>query len=345
MSPLFRTWIFAGLIAAAALPLPAQELTLLGGLMATHDLHETSYTWQLDYRQVFHPNFAMSLAYINEGHVVGHHRDGSAMEAWGQLPLGRQRRLTLSAGAGVYYFYDTQALPNGDSRNIHGTAPIVSLAATGYVSDRWFYRVLLNRINASNDLKVNTAAIGAGFWFGDETPPLSGRTPVPKREHGYVTGNELTVFGGQSVVNTLFSETAFAYAAEYRRGIAPHIDWSATYIYEGDPEIIRRSGAATQLWAVNTFHRERIAVGIGLGPYVYVDHKHPQTHQGSRVSTPVGSFNLPDNPAEVAPLASLTFSVRWTDHWLTRVVWNRVTTVYNRDADVILVGFGYRWPK
>ena len=103
-------------------------------------------------------------------------------------------------------------------------------------------------------------------------------------------------------------------------------------IYEGDPEIIRRSGVATQLWAVNTFFNDRITIGAGLGPYIYLDHKHP-----------VSAGNK--NPAAVAPLASLTFSVRLSEHWIMRMVFDRVTSSYNRDADIFLLGLGYRWPR
>jgi hypothetical protein len=330
------------LVTAIALPLAAQELTVLGGRMTTANLKESSYTWQLDYRHVFHTNFAMSIAYINEGHVIGHHRDGSTMAAWAQLPLANNH-LTLSAGVGAYYFFDTQGLPNGDSLNRHGGAPIFSVAATGYLSSRWFYRVLLNRIRPAHDLTVNTGAVGAGFWFGDEKRPTPGHLGTPLAERAYVTGHELNVFAGQSVVNTLFSENALAYAAEYRHGVTRHLDWTLSYIHEGDPEVVRRSGVATQLWAVNTFRDERLTVGVGLGPYVYIDRKHPQTHRGSQVGTPVGTFTLPDNPAAITPLASLTFAVRWSDHWHSRVIWNRVTTAYNRDSDVFLVGCGYRW--
>lgn len=63
----------------------------------------------------------------------------------------------------------------------------------------------------------------------------------------YVTENELTFFTGQSVVNTFFSQQARAYAVEYRRGLMRHIDWTLSGIYEGDPEIIRRNGLATQV--------------------------------------------------------------------------------------------------
>jgi hypothetical protein len=275
--------------------------------------------------------FATSIAYINEGHLREHHRDGTAWEIWGCLPFA-QDRFVVSLGVGAYYFYDTQPLAGGDTVNIHGSAPIYSLSATGYLSNRWFYRLNYNRINPANEIKVNTLMVGAGFWFGRERKPTPGELGDAPNEEAYVTENELTVFVGQSVVNTFGNPKSRAYAGEYRRGIFSHVDWTVSGVYEGDPQIVRRSGAATQLWAVNSFFNNRITVGAGLGPYVFLDKKHPANPNQK-------------NPAAIAPLASLTFSVRVSESCIMRMVFDRVTTSYNRDADIFLIGLGYRWPR
>ncbi len=315
----------------AGINLPAQELSFLGGLMNESNPRQSSYTWQVDYRQDLYEYLAASAAYLNEGHVPGHHRDGTAFELWGRLPFD-QDSFALSLGVGAYYFYDTQLLPGGDSANIHGTAPIFSLSGTGYLSDRWFYRIMVNRINPANDIKVNTVAVGVGYWFGKGGKPTRGNLGDAPDEHGYVTENQLTVFGGQSVVNTFLSQQARAYAIEYRRGLMPHLDWTLSGIYEGAPQIIRRSGVATQVWPVNTFFSDRVAVGLGIGPYFYIDKKHPVS--------PAQKI-----PAAVAPLLSLGVSVRLNDDWFVRAVWDRVTTGYNRDSDIFLVGLGYSWAR
>lgn len=315
----------------AGLNLHAQELTLLGGILPETRSERSTYTYQVDYRQDFYRNFAGSIAYINEGHLRRHHRDGTAWEAWARLPLFNER-MALSFGAGGYYYYDTQPLPNGDTLDVHGTAPIYSLSVTGYFSGRVFYRVLFNRITPNHQINVNTMTVGAGIWLGQEKRPTAGMLGDAPEEYSYVTENELTLFGGQSVVNTLFSETARAYGAEYRRGLVPHLDWTASLIYEGDPEIIRRNGFATQLWFVNTFFNERLTVGGGLGPYLYLDHKN-SARTGNRT------------PAAIAPLASLSISTRLSEHWIARLVFDRVTTNYNRDADIFLIGLGYRWKQ
>jgi hypothetical protein len=49
------------------------------------------------------------------------------------------------------------------------------------------------------------------------------------------------------------------------------------------------------------------------------------------------------NPAAIAPLASLTIARKLSDHWITRVVWDRVISNYNRDSDIFLIALGYYW--
>lgn len=322
-------------LAFAALKLHAQELTFLGGSSTSPGL-SSSYAWQLDYRQDFYENFASSISYINEGHLLSHYRDGTAWEAWGNMPFLNDK-IAVSIGIGAYYFYDTQpAGPNG-SLDVHGTAPIFSFAATGYLSDRWFYRFMVNRISPSSDIKTTTVEFGVGYWFGPNRRP-EGKEPNKGDpvDAQYVTEPQLTLFGGQSVVNTLLAQKALAAAGEYRQGIIPHLDGTASFIYEGDPKITRRSGVALQLWPVNTFFDESTSVGIGVGPYIFIDRNHP-VNSGQTLN--YGARN----PAAVAPLVSLTIARQLGNNWIARIIWDRVVSNYNRDSDIFLVGLGYRF--
>jgi hypothetical protein len=150
------------LFLSAGAGLSAQELTLLGGVMNSTQAEQSSYSWQVDYRQNFHRNFAASIAYLNEGHVTGHHRDGTAWQAWGRLPFF-DHRVAVSLGLGAYYFFDTQPRPGGDTANVHGTAPISSLSATGYLSNRWFYRMMVNHVRPADEMKTTTFAVARAF--------------------------------------------------------------------------------------------------------------------------------------------------------------------------------------
>ena len=319
----------------AATGLKAQEVSFLAGRGGLPNFSSSSYSWDIDYRQHLYENLSGSVSWINEGHIAGQHRDGTAAQLWLDLPLAKGR-YTLSAGLGAYYYFDTVPLGNGDSADLHGAAPIYSFSATAYVTDRWFARLLVNRINARHDFKSNTALLGFGYWFGRDKWPTPGKLDAKPVDAAFVTENELTVYGGRSVVNTFYSEHSFAWAVDYRRGLMPHVDGTVSFIYEGDPKVIRRSGLGLQVCPVNTFFNERVTVGIGLGAYLYIDNKHPgasrQLAVGASVNTPA-----------MAPLISPTFAVQLSDRWLVRVVWHRIMTNYNRDSDVFLLGAGYRW--
>jgi hypothetical protein len=313
--------------------LRAQEFDFMAGGMRTTSPVHSSYAYQVDYIQDFYRSAAGVLAgsvdWINEGHVPDHHRDGTAVQLWLRLPFD-QGRLVLAAGAGVYNYYDTQTAPAGVSLDVHGTAPIVSVAATRYWDNRLFVRGLVNQISPAGQVKVTTAALGLGIWCGSGRRPgyLTDQPPDPA--DSYVTPWETTGCLGESVVNTFHSERAKAFAAELRHGLLPHVDATLSYLNEGNPEIIRRNGTAAQAWAVEHFFGQRLSLGIGLGPYFYLDRKNPPA-QG------------PGRPPDVALLESLALGWCPAGTWFTRLTFNRVASNYNRDADIYLLGLGRRW--
>ncbi len=323
-------WKTAALILFLASPLlRAQELTVLGGTASSGTFGKAETGWEVDYRQDLYKYFDASVSYINEGHFPSHLRDGTAWEGWTNLPFWNDK-VALSIGAGIYYYYDTEPLGAGGSADIHGTAPIYSFTATGYFSDRWFYRFGINRIEPAHDIRDTTFMVGVGYWFGPNRRPEGNKPNAGAPEPDYVTPPQLSVFGGQDIVNTIFSDKAWAGAVEYRQGVLPHLDGTATFIYEGNPKTTRRSGVAFQLWPVNTFFDDKTSVGIGVGPYFFLDRKHPTNTSAT-------------NPAAIAPLVSFTMARQLSDSWVSRLIWDRVTSSYNRDADIFLIGLGYSW--
>jgi hypothetical protein len=313
--------------------LKAQEATIMPvGDMSTSTFQRNSFAWQVEYRLYLTNYFALSEAYLNEGKVTGHRRDGYATEGWINLPFDA-RRISFALGAGFYNFFDTQPLPNGDSLDVHGTAPIVSLSATTYIYKRLYARFTINRIMPSHDIRVNTATAGLGLWLGKGTSPVPLRFSNPDADG--TTKNELTVYYGQSTVNTFRNEKAAATSIEYRHGLAEYVDATVAWINEGDPQIVRRNGVAVQLWPVNTFAfggQQAIGVGMGLGLYGYIDRKNVQRP---------GKFSS----AALAFLVSPAVTWKFSKHWSFRIVLHRVVTNYNRDADIYLAGLSYRWGR
>ena len=95
----------------AATPVCAEEFSAFGGLIENAQSGYGSYQWQLDYRAGLGEHFAYSISYLNEGHLPDHHRDGYGAQVWARANA-LDRRLSLAAGVGPYFYFDTIPNPN-----------------------------------------------------------------------------------------------------------------------------------------------------------------------------------------------------------------------------------------
>jgi hypothetical protein len=306
----------------------AQEIFAFGGVMRDNDTHERSYSWQLDYREGLGEHFACSIAYLNEGHVSAHHRDGHTLQLWARKNL-LSRRISLAAGIGPFFYFDTIPAKAGASyANTHGWGGVLSLAATWYTESRWLLQLRTNFIDTESSIDTFSTLLGIGYQL--EAPSSTGPLPAATPQTDRTTGNELTLFFGQTIVNSLASDESYAGSIEYRRGLWRYVDWTVAWLYEGDGRLARRNGLTSQLWGVREFLDERIALGIGGGAYFNIDEYRHEQQQGTRTRT-------------VSGIVTLTASYRLAHPWSIRTSWHRIVTNYDRDADVILGGIGYRF--
>jgi hypothetical protein len=334
-----RFGFILALVVAFAGRARAQEISFLAGGMSTATVdrfnallgagHETSYAWQLDFRHDVDAHFAWSASWLNEGHTRYHHRDGFATELWADVLSSD--RFDLSLGAGAYRFFDTRLLANGETQNLHGWTPIYSASLTYATATPWFFRLTANRVSQARGLATNTLLLGAGYRLGKDGASDHRGLPRGMWETKR-TPMELTAFWGKSVVNTGASEDAVATGLEFRQGLSRNLDWTLSWINEGDPKIIRRNGLAAQIWVVDEYFVRHLSLGFGAGAYWYFDKKNPPAD---------GLYS----DQTLAALLSPTIAYRFSPHWQARLTWNRVLSDYNRDADVILIGLGYRWGR
>lgn len=310
----------------------AQELSLLLGRMSVPTTAESSACWQVDFRYNLARYVAWSASYINEGHVKDHKRDGVASQVWGRIPLF-SRRVSLDLGAGAYYYFDTATRPDGSFADIHGWSGLYSAAATYYTKTPWFARLSVNYIKGSGDLDTNTYVLGVGYhlWKEDREGAES-PTPEAGAEPSRKTGDEVMLFIGRTVVNSLADQKGIASGIEFRKGIVRHLDWTLTWLNEGDPQVLRRNGLGSQLWLVDSYLDDRLVIGAGAGGYLFVDTKRAPRpgKEGTR---------------DLAYLLSLTAGYRFADRWFARFNWNRVLVDYNTDTDVFVLGAGFRWKE
>jgi hypothetical protein len=307
-----------------ALPALAQEIHVNGGAARDAKSGTTSGQWSVSYWEGLGEHAAFSLTYINEGHQPNHYRDGLAPQIWGRVNI-LDRRLSLLAGIGPYAYFSTDVATIGDVyTDAHGWGLISSLAATWYGASPLLFQVRLNWIEAHRSIDTFSATFGIGYVL-DPSPqkgPLKRPTPQSPRQ----TKNEITLFAGRSVLNSAKSELATALSAEYRRALGTHFDWTVTFLNEGDSRPIGRYGIATQLWAVRSFFKDHLALGVGLGPYFARD---KYGDNGEKDTT--------------AAAASLTASYRFLDNWGLRATWTRIVTDYDRDTDVFLGGISFHF--
>ena len=313
--------MLAGIVAAFAAD--AQELLLLGGATHASGLSASTYGWAVEYAQGLGENVYVTLAWLNEGHIQDHHRDGPAAQIWGRVNLF-DRHLSLALGIGPYSYFDTAQAGLGASyANSHGWGVIYSAGLTWYTDRRWLFNLRANRIETQSHVDTTMVLLGAGYQL--DAPSTPGPRPTAPPIDGRTTQNEVALFVGRTILNSYESENSTAAAAEYRRGLGRYVDWTIGWLHEGGNHIIRREGATTQLWLVRPFFDGRLTLGAGAGVYYAVNE---QNYGGT-------------DDERVSGIVTLTGSYRFDPRWFARLSWNRVVTRYDRDTDVILLGGGF----
>jgi hypothetical protein len=306
----------------------AQDFSVLGGVIHRNDQGEQSYAWQLEYLLSLNNCFDASISYLNEGHVPDHHRDGDSLQIWTHADLF-DSRLSLALGAGPYYFYDsTSNSSTGPYVDDHGFGAIFSVATTWHMDSRWLLQLRTNWVKIGGNADTVSAVAGIGYEL--EPLPASEQLHDGDLHENNAAGNTLTLFLGQTVLNSLEHSQGVATSFEYRRSLHRYVDWTAAWLYEGNPNLLRHNGTITQLWAVRPFHDDCMSLGAGLGVYIPLDGK-------------TGLFRGENKSNLVSGVFSMTGSYRFYRDIDARFTWNRILTNYNMDADVFLGGIGYRF--
>jgi hypothetical protein len=314
---------FSILFTLLACPAYAGEIHFLGGYGVTNNPVETTGAWQVRYMEGLGEHFAYSLSYVNQGHFISHHRDGTAASLW--LRTNQMNgQLSLGVGAGPIFYYDTVKLPNEPPADVHGWGTMVNLLASWYTKNRFIYQLQGTWVKGGSSF--DTLSVLAGIGYQLDAPPSPGPDLKAPRQADETTDNEITILGGQTVVNIPGNGSSTAGSIEYRRGLWRYVEWTAGVLYEGRSSLIDRYGLTTQIWLAKPFFENRLALGAGVGFYLAEDRLREQRS---------GAF--------FSEIVSITASYRLSPHWLIRGTWDRIITDYDRDSDIFLGGIGYRF--
>jgi len=317
---------FTCALACAWLRGHAEQLAAFGGLTDTDDHSSESYAWGLQYRQRLSAHLDAGFGYLNEGHLLGHHRDGALLQLWARTGAWSDR-LELAFGAGPYAYCDTQnASDQSGFMDRHGVGALFTASVSYALADNWVALLELNQVVASGNVGTRTTLLGVGYRIDRVLEKLG------QSRDGTAGGpdplNELGVFGGFTVVNALSSERSGAFGVEFRRRTARHVELSASLLDEGDGADGRHLGASGEAWAVQDFAAQRLVLGLGAGPYVTLEGYH--TADGRSAASVVGLLSM---TAAWRPLAPLS----------VRVSWHRAFTSDDQDRDIVNLGVGWRF--
>lgn len=327
--------ILALLTASSAIR--AQELSLVAGQLTVKPEREHSFAAALSYLHPAGEYTGLRLSYLNEGHPKDHHRDGIAAQAWLRSKPDA-RGLSFGLGAGKDYYFDTARTSSGDYHNDHGWANIYTLAATWHSHDRWYGKLEATRVFPRGKDTTTSIMAGVGYLFdgvdGNKLHRNSkaaeksgtmpdGQTTVNATRPGMTNETTLTLSGGQTIVNSFDSQRSRSGSLEYRRPIAPYLDWTATFLKEGTSALTRRGGVATQVWLIRSL-TEHVEMGVGVGPYLAID-----------------LHAVPVRQSHLAGLVSIALRYHFENQWSGQVTWHRVVTDYHRDADMLQFGLGH----
>jgi hypothetical protein len=316
-------WAVAALI-PARLAL-GEELAGLAG--ETERDNARSYAYELEYRQELFSHAGASFTYLNEGHLLGNHRDGVALQLWIVSPRWSGFDLALAAGPYVYFDTRSEASTVGFS-DYHSVAEMYTASLSYYWSSNWFLRLNLNQVIAPGNLDTRTLLLGFGTRLDSLASRLGTSSDGDAASPSDPGPNELGVFGGQSIINSDDPSRTSNFGIEYRRRMARHVILSAAWLNEAVGPDGRRNGLSNEAWLVTRLHQHVLSVGIGAGPYVALQRY--RTADGRSGGTLQG-------------LASMTVSWQLSHRWNVRARWDRVFTQDDQDRDIVSIGVGYSW--
>jgi hypothetical protein len=309
---------------------PAEELTALAGFTHGEVDSPDSYAYQFDYRQRLLPNLAASLAYVNEGHFVDHHRDGGAVQVWAITPRWLER-FDAALGVGPYLLFDTQVANSSPwYRNVHGIGEIYTASLTYYAGTHWLARVNWTKICVSDDIGTQTLTFGVGYRVDTLLAGFDKAIADYEAADGGRALNEIDLFAGQTVVNARSSAKSSNFGVEYRRDIAGLVQLSASWLDEGNGLSGRHSGIIGEVWLATTALDPRFTIGLGAGPYVALQ-----------------SYETDDRrrAGSVDGLIAMTACFRFTSRISARLEWHRAVTSDDEDRDIVNLGIGWSWGR
>jgi hypothetical protein len=328
--------LLAGAFTFAPTPAIAQNYSILGGFLRSPGSNTTVVVqeeYKKDLSKTLSKPISISFSYINEGHLddpYKHHRDGFMGQLWGDYSPKILDKLTLSAGVGPYYYYDTQS----DEPNLGSTHRpnkfVRDFALVGSINAKYNLPYGLNIQGRVNFIEPTDNPLS---WNNNDTDPnknvssqsflLGIGADLSSENTGYLFNDKVKEKGKNQIsfetVYSIGDIKNFVKAVEYRRIFTKNLEGSASYFFNNEGSY----GAAAQVWLVENI--KNLKFGIGTGAYFDLLSKEDEDTS---------------NKEDLSQMISTMISYQITDHFNIQNEWSRIHPNRDKKEDIVRVGLG-----
>ena len=116
----------------------------------------------IEFRKGIADNVDVTVTWLNEGNPDVIRRDGIAAQLW-LVDTFYNRRMTLGIGAGGYFYLDKKDPTGSQSRINSDLAGLISLTTSYRFAERWFTRVIWNRVVTNYNRDTDVFVLGVGY--------------------------------------------------------------------------------------------------------------------------------------------------------------------------------------
>jgi hypothetical protein len=287
------------------------EVYFQGGALQNADAPNTTWTLQSGFISQINNKFGVGFSYLNEGHSENNHRDGFAVQGWYTDKITNS--LYYQVGTGPY-ISNNNTLQNENRLNDFHVGLISSATLKYYLQDGWYLRAQYNNI-----LMTTTNSNSVLFGIGkDWNNSVNNSEKVFDKVY-------LSVWSGSSrttQIGTQENATPVMLDIKQQYNIS-RISFGGGLLYEGNTGLVDRTGMYFQGW-YDYKPSEQWTLSGGIGPYLAADNKR-STEQIKLMMA--GSIRI----------------VRDFGDYFVGGTFTRITSFYNRDQDLFMIGFGRKF--
>jgi len=243
---------------------------ITGGTWAT-GTHTSAYS--VGYRQQLRRLLSGSVTYVNHGHYdrhgyrTHHHSRDDIQVEFSVAKRPRRGPLEFRLGGGGAYYSETDQTGEGgdDFQNRQGFGFVFSGVLDVDISNRLFIEGRVDRHFVLDRYDSTNALAGLGFR-------LQGRDLAAVSPNPGASKHAFRINYGLGRLNSKQSETLKrAFQVAHEMDLSPRFALATSYLREGTAPELNRKGFAIQGEARQELG-DFLTLGMGLGPYLNVDH-------------------------------------------------------------------------